>query len=182
MAEPVIWLELLKTAVTTGATVVVGYWAIQVSRSQRDVAERQASTAAMQRKIAEAKLQLDLFEQRYAVFEKVWEFLSASTNTDGAISLHADLTNLIPKAKFLFGKTIANYMLEAHEKRVELDAAWRRYKARTVTGEEDTQKITELEGWFHDEASNCFKHFAEYLDFSRWRVDPIDRFFNRESV
>jgi hypothetical protein len=37
------------------------------------------------------------------------------------------------------------------------------------------QTIGSLEQWFAYEATNCFKRFADYLDFSRWKLDPLER-------
>ncbi len=165
------WFEGLKWVVT----VAVGWAAVNVARSQRDVASSQAKTASLQRRTADAKLSLDLFDQRYPVFEKVWEFLSDSTRTEGTLTNHSELSNLIPKAEFLFGKPIADYMRDMHDKRVKLDTAHRRVKANTSSTEEDEKAIADLEHWFHEEASNCFKRFADYLDFTRWKVDALER-------
>jgi len=121
------------------------------------------------------------------LFEKVWEFLSDSTKIDriridGTISLHQDLSNLIPKAQFLFGGKIAEYMREAHRKRIDLDATYRRIRANGRASDEDEKQLTELERWFHEEASNCFKRFGDYLNFAQWKVDPIEHLVARASA
>jgi hypothetical protein len=179
VADP-LWFEVAKTLVTAGVTGTVGYLAVKVSASQRDIAERQANNTLMQRKVAEDKLNFDLFEQRYSIFEKLWEFLSEATRTDGALTSHGQVSNLIPKAQFLFGKTIASYIRDAHTKRIDLDAAYRRLKVNADAHGQDQKLIQDLENWFAQEAMECFKRFAPYLDFSSRKADSLDYFFNPE--
>ncbi|UEP34910.1 hypothetical protein LL998_01015 [Burkholderia ambifaria] len=60
--------------------------------------------------VARAKLNLDLFEKRYELFNMVWAFASFVVQ-DGPPSLQAperiELKNLNPKIEFLFGDEIA---------------------------------------------------------------------------
>jgi hypothetical protein len=172
------WFEGIKTAVAAGATIVVARWGIKIQASQRDIARQQASIAAEQKRIAAAKLNLELFEERYAVFERVWTFLSAHVvGDDKDLPLWpADFNNLIPKAQFLFGENIAEYMREISSKHTKLATTYQALRQRAdVASAEQAELITDLQGWFYTEASQCFKRFADYLDFSAWKADLFDR-------
>lgn len=166
-------LEIAKLLVTTIASGVAAYFGIRIALSQRDIAKQQARTAAAQREIAQAKLQLDLFDRRYAMFEEVWEFLSRATSANVAEPPETwpELTNSIPKSRFLFGPEVESYMQLIHRKRLELDALHAQIRAQgcVVMSQEQSAQLTDLQLWFFDEASQCSKRFARYLDFGEWR-------------
>lgn len=169
-------IEISKLAVTAVVTLVVGVATLFIQRSQRDIAAQQARTALAAKSVAQAKLNLDLFEERYALFQVVWGFLSEATQTKApeGPGLYPEFTNLIPKVQFLFGTAIATYVREVHRKRLDLDLVNRRLMTMPYVPEEESKLMTELHSWFFDEASNCFKRFGEYLDFSAWRADPLE--------
>jgi hypothetical protein len=181
MSQPIVWLEVLKVASTVAASGVAAWVAWRIGSSQRDIAKQQADTAAAQREISLAKLNLDLFEERYAIFHQVWGFLSAALDDTADVPhpLRPEFTNLIPKARFLFGKQIAEYMGEANQKRVNLWTVLREQQ-RTGDGLVEFQGMTvgDLHLWFAQEATDCFKRFADYLDFSAWKADPVGRVLN----
>jgi len=183
MAEPAIWLEMVKVGATLAAAGAAAYVAYTIGSSQRDIAVRQADTAAAQRKVSEAKLNLDLFEERYALFEKVWGFLSTGPNQSESInaSLRPEFTNLIPRAQFLFGSEIADFMRDASKRRIDLAVAHVQLTSGNMPPDLP-QKIAEMETWFHTEASNCFKRFAPYLDFSVWKADPLERLLSKNAA
>jgi hypothetical protein len=115
-------LEIAKLVVTALVSLIVGGVTGWIALSQKRIAQQQARTAAEQRKVSAAKLNLDLFEERYALFYKVWGFLSdALEDTADKVPhpLRPEFTNLIPKARFLFGNEIADYMIEANTMRLE---------------------------------------------------------------
>jgi hypothetical protein len=174
--EP-LWLEISKLVVGTGATLAIGAWATTIARSQRNIAGQQRDIASAQRAVAHAKLNLDLFDHRYAIFEATWQFLSEATKDASSKVLHPEFTNTIPRAEFLFGRPVADYMREASQKQTQVGLIHvRTEKNANVVPAEDVAAITDLEGWFYSEAtSGCFRRFADYLDFAAWRVDPLDR-------
>lgn len=123
-----------------------------------------------QYKVAKAKLNLDLFEKRLPIFESTWSFLSG--NVIKAPNLHAhEFTNLIPKATFLFGADIKEYMEEVGHKNTEF---WLLH-TKTVSlysemSADESSKYLELHGWFINEANiGVKKVFGKYLDFSNWK-------------
>lgn len=169
-----LWMEILKVLVTTAATGVAAFFAIKISEGQLGIARQQAMTASSAAKTAQAKLNLDLFHLRYDLFEKVWDFLSGPIQTENTDLTHPHFTNLIPKARFLFGDEIANFMLEASKNRTALAMLLKR-QSKGGLDDRSSDQMMELQTWFYDEASSCHYRFADYLDFSTWRADPIDR-------
>jgi hypothetical protein len=165
-------IEWVKVAATIIASFVAAWVSIKIGRAQRDIAAQQAAIADEQRKIAGAKLNLELFEQRYAIFETVWRFLS------DALEDHADrfpnplrpeFTNMIPKARFLFGDSIAEYMVEASQKRVALWTVLRMQQRQGGNPMFEGQTVADLQIWFSNESTKCFQRFGDYLDFSAWK-------------
>jgi hypothetical protein len=172
-----LWLEVSKLVVGTGATVAVAAWATTIASSQRKIAAQQRDIASAQRAVAHAKLNLDLFDRRYAIFDTTWQFLSQATKDASTKVLHSDFTNAIPRAEFLFGRQIADYMREASRNQTQLALIYlRTQKNADVVLAEDANSISELETWFYSEATTgCFRRFADYLDFAAWKIDPLDR-------
>jgi hypothetical protein len=170
--ETQFWLEVFKIAATLAAAGVAAWVAYRIGSSQRDIATQQAETASEQKRIAAAKLNLELFEERYALFQTVWKFLTEQLNGlhEQQSPLSPEFTNLIPKARFLFGNEIGDYMDEAFKKRVRLMTLIRQHNRELNNPSVEGQTMGSLEQWFTDEATNCFKRFSPYLDFSAWRA------------
>ncbi len=95
--------ELVKLAVTTLVSIVVGYVTWRISSGQKAISASQRDIALEQRRVATAKLNLDLFDRRYELFMEVWGFLSHGSIGDVVEYSGPKFTNLIPKARFLFG-------------------------------------------------------------------------------
>lgn len=122
--------------------------------------------------IARGKLNLDLFDQRLAIFEATWSFLSKVVN-GGELDLRdgGEFTNLLPKAQFLFGLEIREYMSEASSRRGDLWVIQEEWKAdRSPKEQKQIDQRRELMNWFGEQASSgCRAKFSPYLDFSQWR-------------
>jgi hypothetical protein len=167
-------LEIAKLVVTALVSLIVGGVTGWIALSQKRIAQQQARTAAEQRKVSAAKLNLDLFEERYALFYKVWGFLSdALEDTADKVPhpLRPEFTNLIPKARFLFGNEIADYMIEANTMRVRLFTVLRQQERGEGLAKFEGRTLADYQQWFAEEATKCFKRFADYLDFSAWKRD-----------
>jgi len=124
--------------------------------------------AYRQYQVAEAKLKLDLFQQRYKIFLITWRILS-SVISDGTRKRHYGLgtpfNNFIPKAKFLFGADVESYLND-------LATKWARLHA--IEGIDTPSKYAEekfeLTGWFQEQADTGVKAiFGRYLNFERWK-------------
>ena len=122
--------------------------------------------------MAHAKLNLDLFQQRYEIFEHTWSMLSSTIQPrPNQASLEKDFANARPRARFLFGKEIAEYMDEISRRSTEQQMIMMRTAARgTVMLPEDVQRHLDNNKFFLQEASGGARDlFGKYLDFSEWR-------------
>ena len=127
-----------------------------------------AYIACHQYHVARAKLKLDLFEKRYAIFEETWKFLSGVVQGENIRqpAIHP-IMNLAPQASFLFGKDIEEYISRAHSKRSELASLEREIQ---LGNNEAIERNTQLMEWFVNESISCVKAaFGPYLDFAKWR-------------
>lgn len=176
MSEPTVVIEVLKALPSVLVTLIVGIAALLISNSQRKIAASQRDISKQQREIAHGKLNLDLFDKRYEIFDATWRFLSSAVKGDALVWLEPEFTNLIPRAQFLFGGDIAGYMREASAKKTELAMiAGRTYRNGKVVLPGDVDRQHELDLWFAEEATfGSFKRFNAYLQFSAWRSDPLD--------
>ncbi|MGS1003080.1 hypothetical protein [Burkholderia glumae] len=147
-----------------GAAAVVAFFAAVIA----------AIIAWRQYRVAKAKLNLDLFERRYELFLIVWKFLS-SVVQGGMRALNSEqrikMTNSIPKMEFLFGRDVANYVVDVNQKSVEL---WSIERATATNNDvmppEHIRRHTELMTWFSNEAlAGARKRFGVYLDFEKWK-------------
>ncbi len=162
------WLEVAKLIVTTGATGVAAWFGIGIARSQRNISAQQKNIALEAKQIAAAKLNLDLYEERYALFLEVWTYLTLALNTTADDHPRTDFTNHIPKAQFLFGKEIGDYMRDMDSKRIELIFL---YKQSNNPPVDYATRISDLSTWFEKEASGCYKRFDRYLNFANWQTE-----------
>jgi hypothetical protein len=117
--------------------------------------------------VAKAKLKLDLFEKRYAIFHQTWVILSDVVIRGTREDHHGMATpfnNFLPEAAFLFGPEIYNYLDEVSTKWTELHG---------VEGDKDNVAAglikDDLELWFFNQASKGAKEkFSKYIDFQNW--------------
>jgi len=130
-----------------------------------------AGIAYRQYEVARAKLKLDLFEKRYAIFMETWTFLSAIVREGPGKTALPTFGNIIPQARFLFGSEIEAYMREASDKQTEFWFIDSRMRANNnVMRPEDIDRDTELMKWFSEQAAGGVQRvFAPYLDFEKWR-------------
>jgi hypothetical protein len=121
-----------------------------------------------QYQVAKAKLKLDLFEKRYAIYHKTWVILSDAVIRGTAEDHHGMATpfnNFLPEAAFLFGPEIARYLDEVSTKWTQLNGL-----TRSFSTAENPEKIKELEVWMYTQATTGAKaKFAKYLDFKNWK-------------
>lgn len=112
-----------------------------------------AYIAYQQWKVARAKLDLDLFEQRYALFELLWAFVSVHTDDPEDVEQAARaLKHAVPKFYFLFGPEIGGYVEEV-----------------LAEGSQDPAKpLSKRPLRAADEANDVRERFGRYLDFKEW--------------
>lgn len=129
-----------------------------------------ALIAWRQWKVSQAKLKLDLFEKRYAIFLATWGELSHVVQSDTSFQRSGDWDNLRPQAQFLFGNEIYKYMLAISHKEIQVSIIGTKTRTNgNIMPPEDSAKYLELMTWFSHEASEgCRTKFGRYLDFSSW--------------
>jgi hypothetical protein len=143
--------EILKTLPTTLVAVAVFF----VARAQY--------------KVTKANLKQDLFDRRFAIFQKLWEILS-TTALKGAEHLKppgvaTPFNNFAPEAKFLFGGEVEMYIFKAADDWSTLRAL----EAESLRPG-NAEKIADLSMWFHAEADKGVKKlFDPYLSFEKWK-------------
>ena len=122
-------------------------------------------------RVAKAKLNLDLFEKRYAIFEATWTELSKAVQQGAPHISNSAFTNLFPKAEFLFGPEIREYMSEVSNRVTELWTIEQKVKANSQIMPADViGRDAELLTWFSKHAmTECRARFGPYLDFKSWR-------------
>lgn len=159
-AEISMVIEILKVLPTAIVGAIAAY-----------IAWRQAEIAKEQREISNAKLRLDLFEKRLAVFHATWDAASRFIQTNTQAHLPASMTNLYPEASFLFGPEVELYMKELGQKMIRLSIIRRMTEHNNNVVPPDTLKeLTVLEKSIFDAASSGIRAtFSPYLDFARWR-------------
>ncbi len=130
-----------------------------------------AFIAWRQYRTARAKLNLDLFEKRYAVFEVTWQFLSDIVWNARPTGPLPSINNLIPQAGFLFGPQIKDYLKEVSKNATDLWSINQRTKAnQNVMVQTDISQHLALLLWFWGEATGgADKMFAPFMEFKRWR-------------
>jgi hypothetical protein len=124
--------------------------------------------------VARAKLKLDLFDRRYAIFQQTWEILSEVTmrgTREKSYGLATPFNNFLPQARFLFGKKIADYLDQASTNWNELHGLeGERADVAGADRQNNIARTRKLKNWFFKEASDgCKQMFDEYLDFERWK-------------
>lgn len=151
-------LEIIKIV----PTFIVGLIAVRIAWKQGDIAQEQ-------RNIAEAKLNLDLFTRRLAIFTETWEAASNVVQTNDPMPPPPSMTNLLPEASFLLGAEIEAYMKELADKMIAL-AAIRRAKGNNNPDSPNKINEIDLERWIINAAKEGIRNiFSPYLNFSKWR-------------
>jgi hypothetical protein len=166
-------LELAKTFAGPVATIIAATVAAVITfvfnSRQLKIAKDQAATADAQRKIAAARLNFDLYEKRYAVFEKARRLLRGVVQQD-----HIDAKEVIAfnietaDAPFLFEQDIVDYLDVLRAKILRLKTLRTQQKAADEYGEEEKrQKLVDLAADQHQELNNeldvIVQKFKPYL-------------------
>ncbi len=120
MSQQQLWFEIAKLVVTSMVTLIAAGFAVRIAASQRDIARRQAGIAEEAKRVATAKLNLDLFEKRLAIFNATWEQIDLSARGELYEYRHLALWfNKIHEAAFLFGTDVEAYFKDVREKAID---------------------------------------------------------------
>jgi hypothetical protein len=166
-------LELGKAFAGPAATIIAATVAAVITfvfnSSQLKIAKGQAATANAQRNIAAARLNFDLYEKRYAVFEVARQLLRDVVQHD-----HVDAKQMInfnietADAPFLFEEDIVSYLDALRNKILRLNSLRKQEKAADDYEEEEKRKrLVDLGADQHQELSNeldvIVEKFKPYL-------------------
>lgn len=127
-----------------------------------------AYIAYQQHKLAKERFKLDLFEKRYAVYEKIRNFILnvVYKNRDGYIEMldtESKFQESIHSARFLFDEKIFNFANDIGKKGMELSMC------RENKISEDDQSIKEKKTELIADLENLQQVFAPYLKFKNWK-------------
>jgi hypothetical protein len=150
-----IWPDLVRGLPTALTALVIGLIA--------------AGIAYRQYQVAQAKLNLELFEHRYALYEVIWDCLAAALD-DRTPS--TSIAIIIPKARFLFGSEIAVW-LETLETTADGIRVWKERSTDRLEPEEAREEWRKRHSTVRNqvlaEMHDLPKRFAPYMDFAKWR-------------
>jgi hypothetical protein len=151
--------ELLKVV----PTVIVGLIAVRIAWNQSE-------TAKQQQRIAQAKLKLDLFSKRLAVYEAVYALAEAARDykkPEEAKQALKEMIRLSHESEFLFGRPVHQLAVTMCEKVAVLGKG---LKATIEEGSVPPDLLPELRAansWLKD--APITETFRPYLDLSDWR-------------
>ena len=150
-------LEWVKVFIGPLATITAAIAAVRVTnnlgKQQIRIAEAQAATADGQKRIAAARLNFDLYQKRYAVFEVARRLLAEVVQND-----HVDAKQVIEfniataDAPFLFNQGIVDYLAGLRDKILRLKTLKTQEKAADEYGQEEKrQRLVDLTADQHQE-------------------------------
>jgi hypothetical protein len=129
-----------------------------------------AAIAARQYLVARAKLNLDLFQRRYALYEGLRMFLSSHFTEMSGTKADMRFLNSVHEAYFLFGPEIGGYMERIADETGEYLSA-QLALIETQHPEEKAMLETAVQGYkmhFSQELAELRTRFGKYMDFAEW--------------
>lgn len=113
------------------------------------------------------RLKHELFDRRYALYEKITSFI-AEILVQGKVPANAE-TRFLRETKtviFLFGKEIQSFTEEIYRKAVDLHAL--EATLENLHGEELSRNVAkqrEIKDWFSAQLNGCTARFSRFLSF-----------------
>jgi hypothetical protein len=129
--------------------------------------------AALQWRVADNKLRLDLFDRRYKVYDATRNFLSvilreANFTNPQLFEFYAGTSD----AEFLFGAEVVKHLDEIRKRAIHLQTAQKLYEPLPV-GEQRSKHVQEAHDdllWLTNQITAISKTFAPYLGFTNVRL------------
>ena len=136
-----------------------------------------AGIAFRQYKVAAGKFNLDLFKERYEVYEAIFGYLKECRyqRYPSERKLEKPFLNAIPKAYFLFGPEVGTFMNEIATQVMTKDLAIEDIDAYRPENPEwnIARKKNEVAHAFFDMSLRDMHHrFGKYMDFKEWVGRP----------
>jgi hypothetical protein len=172
-------IEEMKLIVTSIITIIAAGFGITIQKSMKKIAERQAETAreakeiaAQAKEVANAKLNLDLFEKRMVIFEQAWNLICyAAQGKFYDISQVNMLTSKLHEAGFLFGNDIESYLVDLRSKAFEEQQLLAKIKEGGVHVDQAVRdRHMALKDWFAKESKEMRTPFLPYMSFDKWKA------------
>ena len=135
---------------------------------------QQRSSLFRQWQVSKAKLSLDLVEKREPIFQLVWEacssYLQHYEPAKAKLAAIA-IKNAVPRARFLFGKEIAEYMIDLATVMAKIDNADMRAAraSNIITPDWIKPRHEAMERLIFEADDGCKDKFARFLNFNEWR-------------
>lgn len=158
-------LELIKGLPTAFVALVIGAIA--------------ANIAYRQYRVARGKLNLDLFEERFKVYELIFNFLSFCHHSEGADfqrreTAVAAFEEARQKTFFLFGRRAEAYLQYLERLYHDRESAMARIAEakESETCEQEHKAIDNANVLLSREFRVLHEHFRVYMNFEEWRGKP----------
>jgi hypothetical protein len=139
-----------------------------------------AGIAFRQYKVAAGKFNLDLFKERYEVYEAIFEYLKEChyKSYPAERRLEKPFLNAISKAYFLFGPEVGGFMMEITTQVTNKDLAIEdidAYRPENPEWNIAQKKNAVVHAFFEESLRNLHHRFGKYMDFKEWVGRPSFR-------
>jgi len=166
-------LQLASPLATLVAAGVAAYFAWQLGKGQLAVGRRQAHIAGQQARLADVRLQHDLFDRRFEIYESARNLLLDVFQTSN-VSREA-LGNFVrgtEKAVFIFDQAITDYLAELRRQAIRLQEANAMIAdGRAIVGDGSgataAARKAELSQWFVDQFDELLARFKPFMALDR---------------
>jgi hypothetical protein len=169
---------LAGPAATIIAASVAVYFTWRLGQGQLAIAKQQATIATQQAKLADIRLQHDLFDRRYAVYEAaqklLFEVLREAKISDVA---YDDFVHNSGKSIFLLSKELSEYIGELRANALKLlivrgrlaDPGLRMGDKRTMLAQEEGALVA----WFTAQFTVLVEKFTPILSLDRRQASSV---------
>jgi hypothetical protein len=162
---------------TTIASIAAFSVAWRIGKGQLTVGRQQADTATQQAHIAAVRLQHDLFDRRFGIYEEVQKLCIEATQRSNITSntLRSFVINT-DRAVFLFDQHVADYLKQMQQKAMRLmfvaDALADGSTYAEALRDRAAEERAELATWFNDELEILVDKFRPFLALEQNMVYP----------
>ena len=154
----------IATIIAAAAAVFVTW---RIGRGQLSIAKQQAEIAQQQAELATVRLQHELYDRRFAIFEAARNFLVHQIHVYGNVSdeSYKSYFRGTADAVFLLDDTVADYLEDIRNKALRLK--WMNEKIGSIEAGDERIKATadedEILNWFYDQEEILIEKFRPFL-------------------
>jgi hypothetical protein len=159
-------------AATIIAATVVVYFTWRLGQGQLEIAKQQATIAKQQAELADMRLQHDLFDRRYAVYEAAQKLLSdILQHAKISDAAYNDFVHNSGKSIFLLNKELSEYIGELRANAINLIMVSNRLADPDLRVGDERIKLAHEKGallaWFTAQFSVLVEKFTPVLSLDR---------------